>query len=137
MLTNVAAEYTIYKMKFMAQFFRASGWNLRNLRESVGDGSPITLFASVDDGWKFFNIEDINRLAGEEWKPHQLDLLGNMIVQGIHSYQDLQTRFDKEGAYNLTTIINQTILIDYDKANSKLTAAGGDIFFPNIQGVDG
>lgn len=137
MLTDVASVYTVYNLKDTAQFFTASGWNLRDLRRSVGDGSPVTLFASINDGWNVFNMDDINRLAGEEWKPHQIDLLSNMLVQGYYTYQDLQARFNKTGAYNLTTLINQTILIDFDSVKNTLSAAGGDIFFPNIQGVDG
>ena len=137
MLVDVASLYTIYNLKDTAQFFQASEWNRRDLRESVGDGSPITMFASISTGWNFFNMDDVTRLAGDEWKPHQLDLLSHMLVQGLYTKEDLQAKYELEGAFNLTTLANQTIKVEFDKTNNKVTVEGGDLFFPNIQGVDG
>jgi hypothetical protein len=137
MLTDVASEYTVYQLLDVAQFFRASEWNLRDLRLSVGNGELLTLFASISTGWDVFNTEDMTRLSGDEWKPHQLDLLAHCLVQGRLTKEDLQERYDNEGPFNLTSLVNQTILVDFNKATQKLTVAKGDLFFPNIQGVDG
>lgn len=137
MLTDVASEFTIYNLRDMAQFLRASEWNMRDLRLSVGNGSDVTMFASINTGWSVFSTEDTTRLSGDEWKPHQLDLLGHSIVQGRLTKEDLQARYDKEGAFNLTSLINQTILVDFDPLSDSITVDGGDLFFPNIQGVDG
>ena len=138
MLTNFAAEYTTtYNLKDTAQFFGASEWNLRDLRRSVGDGSDVTLFASLTTGWGFFNLEDMTRLAGDEWKRHQLDLLSHMIVQGKLTRDELKARFDSEGPYNLTSMANQTLAINYDADNSKITVNGAEVIFGDVQGVDG
>jgi uncharacterized surface protein with fasciclin (FAS1) repeats len=137
MLTNVAAEYTTYNMRDTAQFFVASEWNLRDLRRSVGTGENITLFASISTGWGFFSLEDTTRLAGDEWKPHQLDLLSHMLVQGAFTRDDLKARFDSEGQFNLTTLANQMIQVNYDESKSTLTVDGAEVIFGDVQGVDG
>jgi Fasciclin domain len=137
MLTDVASEYTIYNTLDVAQFFRASEWNLRDLRLSVGDGSDLTLFASINTGWSIFNTDDTTRLAGDEWKPHQLDMLSHMLVQGRWTEQDLKDKYETNGAFNLTSLLNQSIPVDFDSATGFITIAGGDLFFPDIQGVDG
>ena len=137
MLTNVAAEYTTYNVKDTAQFFGASEWNLRDLRLSVGDGNNVTLFASITTGWSFFNLEDMTRLAGDEWKPHQLNLLSHMLVQGAYTQEALKTRFDTEGSYNLTSLANQTLVIDYEASKSAMTVNGAEVIFGDLQGVDG
>jgi uncharacterized surface protein with fasciclin (FAS1) repeats len=137
MLTNVAAEYTTYNLKETAQFFGASEWILRDLRQSVGDGNNMTLFAAISTGWDFFNLEDMTRLAGDEWKPHQLDLLSHMLVQGASTREELELRYNTEGPYNLTTLANQTLAIDYDASKGALTVNGAEVIFGDIQGVDG
>ena len=137
MLTSVAAEYTTYNLRETAQFFGASEWILRDLRLSVGDGSNMTLFAALSTGWNFFNLEDMTRLAGDEWKPHQLDLLSHMLVQGAFTHEALQLRFNTEGPYNLTTLANQTLAIDFDASKSAITVNGAEVIFGDLQGVDG
>jgi uncharacterized surface protein with fasciclin (FAS1) repeats len=135
MLTGFAADYTTYNMKDTAQFFTASEWNLRDLRQSVGNGEDITLFAAISTGWDFFNLEDKTRLATDEWKPHQLDLLSHMLVQGAYTRADLQARFASEGTFNLTTFTNQTIKVDFD--SNILSIDGAEVIFGDMQGVDG
>lgn len=137
MLVDVAAKHTIYNLKDTAQFFRVSEWNNRDLRQSVGDGTDITLFASINTGWGFFNLEDVTRLASDKWKRHQWDLLRHMMVQGAHTYESLKERYDEEGPFNMTSLTNENILIGFDDTKQKVTVAGGEIFFPNIRGVDG
>jgi hypothetical protein len=137
MLTSVAAQYTQYNLKDTAQFFGASEWNIRDLRRSVGDGSNVTLFAAITTGWNYFNVEDMTRLAGDEWKPHQLDLLAHMLVQGTYTNAQLLERYQAEGPYNLTTLTNQTIEVSFDTSKDAITIDGGDIIFSDLQGVDG
>jgi hypothetical protein len=137
MLTGFAGDYTTYNMKDSSQFFGASEWNLRDLRLSVGNGEKLTLFAAISTGWSFFNTEDMTRLATDEWKRHMLDLLSHMIVQGEFTQADLQTRFESEGPFNLTTLVNQTIEVGYDSSEGKLTIDGAFVIFGDMQGVDG
>lgn len=137
MLTGFAGDYTTYNMKDTAQFLGASEWNLRDLRLSVGNGDALTLFAAISTGWSFFNTEDMTRLATDEWKRHQLDLLSHMLVQGVHTQADLQTRFESEGPFNLTTLLNETIEVGYDSSEGKVTINGALIIFGDMQGVDG
>lgn len=137
MLTNFAAEYTTYNVKDTAQFFGASEWILRDLRQSVGDGSNVTLFASISTGWGFFNLEDMTRLAGDEWKPHQLNLLAHMLVQGAYTREALQSRFETEGPFNLTSLANQTLSMNFDTSKGALTVNDAEVIFGDVQGVDG
>lgn len=137
MLVNYAAEYTSHNMKDTAQFFIASEWNLRNLSLSVGDGGPVTLFATADSGWNIFNIEDVTRLATDKWKPHQWDMLRHMCVQGIYLESDLKALYDQSGPYNLTSLAGQPIAFDFDPVKNVMTVDGGDLFFADVKGVDG
>lgn len=137
MLTSVAAGYTQYNLKDTAQFFGASEWNIRDLRRSVGDGTNLTLFAAITTGWDYFNVDDLTRLASDEWKPHQRDLLAHMLVQGSYTYAQLLERYLAEGPFNLTTLTNQTIEVNLDDSKDVLTIANGEIIFSDLQGVDG
>jgi hypothetical protein len=138
MLMNYAAEYTKHMMRDHAQFFIASEWNLRNLSLSVGDGGPITLFACSDPGFSIFNLDDVTRLASDKWKPHQWDLLRHNLLQGIWTEQDLIDKwYESRSAYNLETLAGQNITFDYDETRQVLTVDGGDLWYPNIKGVDG
>lgn len=137
MLVDVAAVYTKYNLKDTAELFRASEWNLRDLRQSVGDGSALTLFASILTGWSFFNQDDQTRLSGDEWKPHQLDLLSHMLVQGVHTKEDLLAQYNQKGAFNLTSLLNQTIEVNLNTTMNDVSVAGGEFIKSNIQGVDG
>jgi len=137
MLTRTAAEFTKYNLEDTAQMLYSSEWNMRDLRLSVGDGSKLTLFASLNTGWNFFNQVDKTRLTTDKWKRHQWDLLSHMLVQGYLTKSDLRDRYDQEGPYNLTSLANQTILVDFDNTEKKLIVDKGDLFYPNIEGVDG
>jgi hypothetical protein len=138
MQVDYAADYTAYNTKETAQFMIASEWNLRNISESVGDGGPVTLFASANTGWNVFNLEDKTRLAGDEWKPHQWDLLRHMMVQGIYLLDDLKALYNQHGgSYNLTSLAGQPISIDYDASRDTILVDNGDLFYPDIKGVDG
>jgi uncharacterized surface protein with fasciclin (FAS1) repeats len=138
MLTNIASEYTLkYNLRDASQFFVASLWNLRNLSQSVGDGTDVTLFASVNSGWWFFNLEDVTRLASDEWHPHKLDLLRHMLVQGRYTYGDLYARYQNEGPYNLTSLAGQPLQVGYNEANKTITIEKGNFLYKDIYGVDG
>jgi len=139
MLLNVAAEYTVYNLRDTAQFFISSEWNLRNLSRSVGDGGPVTMFASTNSGYNFFNLEDTTRLATDKWKPHMWDLLRHMMVQGVYLEQDLKDLYVGNGnqEYNLTSLAGQPITIGYDSGRNVVQVDGGDLFYADIKGVDG
>jgi len=140
MLTNYAAEMTKHGMKDVAQFFISSEWNLRNLsmNPDVGDGGPITLFAATDSGWGEVTGIDTTRLSTDMWKPHQLDFLRNMMIQGNYTMQELKEIAEQNGgSFNLTTLANQTLTLEIDRARDKLMVNGGDIFVPDLKGVDG
>jgi hypothetical protein len=137
MLTKYAGDWSPFDTKATAKFFIASEWNMRDLRQNVG-GANLTLFAPVKQAWSVLNQDDIVRLASDQWKPHQLDLLGNMLVEGIWLEQDLKDKYiENGGPYTLTSTINQLIPIDYDETRDKVIVSGGDLFFADIKGVDG
>jgi hypothetical protein len=72
------------------------------------------------------------------WKPHQLDFLKGMIVQGNLSEAQLRKYVaDGNGSYNLTTLANQTMELTIDETRDVLLVAGGDLYFSDIHGVDG
>jgi hypothetical protein len=140
MLVNYASEYTTYNLKDMSQFLVASEWNLRNLSVSVGNGSKVTMFAGADGGWNFFNLEDTTRIATDEWKHHQWDLLRHSMVQGEYLMQDLKNMwlYDyNETDFNMTSLAKQNITIGYDKERGMVLVDKGDIWLGDVKGVDG
>jgi len=139
MLTNYAAEYTNYNLRDISQFLIASEWNLRNLSRSVGDGGKITLFACADTGFNIFNLEDTTKLASDKWKPHQWDLLRHNIFQGEYKEQDLKDMWynNSQKEYNMTALSGQNVTFDYDEKRDMVLVQGGDLWFPDIKGLDG
>jgi hypothetical protein len=110
---------------------------MRNISLSVGNGTQVTLFASIGTGWNYFSQEDATRLTTDKWKPHQWDLLAHMMVQGVWTYEDLLDKYNAEGAYTMMSLIDEPLKFDFDHGKQKMTMEGGELFFPNIQGVDG
>ena len=142
MLANYGAEFTNYNLRDISQFLISSEWNLRNLSLSVGDGGPITLLASADSGFNIFNLEDTTKLSSDKWKPHQWDLLRHNILQGVYTEQDfIDLWYQNQTAYNLTTLAGQNVTFDlrHDEETNKdvVLVQGGDLWYPNIKGVDG
>ncbi|GKY93565.1 hypothetical protein MPSEU_000323900 [Mayamaea pseudoterrestris] len=137
MLAEYVEEFTQHNLKDVAQMFISSEWNRRNLSLNVGDGGPITLFAAINDGWFEVNSEDVTRLSTDMWKPHQLDLLRHMMVQGNWSYNTLQDKLSSEGPYNLTSLAGQNLTVSFDEEKDLLSIAGGSLFYQDVQGVDG
>ena len=133
MLVDVAYQYTMYDTSDYAQLMGASEWNRRDLRLSIGDGTDITMFASIHAGWDFFNRDDMLRITTDEWKKHMLNLLAHTMVQGIWTKEALYERFEQIGPYELTSLAGEPIEVDFSKGGVE----GGDLFFPNIIGVDG
>lgn len=139
MLANYGAEFTNYNLRDISQFMIASEWNLRNLSLSVGDGGLITLLAASDPGWSIFNLEDVTKLASDKWKPHQWDLLRHNILQGEYLEDDFIRLWNENGKveYNLTTLAGQNVTFDYDESKGKVLVQGGELWYPDIKGVDG
>jgi uncharacterized surface protein with fasciclin (FAS1) repeats len=138
MLAKYASEWTPFDTAATAQFFTASGWNMRDLRQSVGAGGDLTLFAPTRGAWDVLNLEDVTRLGTPKWEPHQWDLLGNMLVEGIWLEQDLKDKYiEMGGPYTLNSTLSQLIPIDYDEAKDIVKVNGGDLFLSDIKGVDG
>jgi hypothetical protein len=142
MLTDFAGEKVPeFNVVDFAQYLRASEWNRRDLTQSVGNNAPgnnITLFASLRSGIVEFFREDTTRISTDEWKPHLRDLLRHCMVQGAMTYDDLKARYDANGgAYNLTSLANQTIAVDYDADKQLVLVEGGTIAKSDIRGVDG
>jgi len=138
MLAEYASEYTVHNTKDVAQFFISSEWNLRNLSLSVGDGGPVTLFASLNSGWDALTGEDITRLSTDMWKPHQWDFLRHMMVQGNWTEVELRQMVSEAGGmFNMTSLANQTLYLQVDEDRDVLMVNGGDLFYPDIHGVDG
>jgi len=138
MLVNVAAEYTPYNVADQAELLTASEWNLRDIRLSVGDGTDITMFAAINTGWAFFNRDDMLRIVTDKWKVHMWNLLEHTMIQGAWTKEKLYERYQEVGPYDLTSLAGEPIRVDFDHGTiNDLTVAGGDLFFPNIQGTDG
>jgi len=136
MLTEYASEFTSHNTKDISQFLTSSEWNRRNLSLDVGDGSPVTLFAAINTGWDSLTGEDITRLSTDMWKPHQWDFLRHMMIQGNYSLAELrQMVSDAGGALNVTSLANQTLSLEVD--GNTLSVNGGEVFYPDIHGVDG
>lgn len=133
MLVDVAYQFTMYNTGDYAQLLRASEWNRRDLRLSVGNGTEVTMFASINTGWDFFNRDDMLRITTDLWKTHMLNLLEHTMVQGIWSKEALFERYEQVGPYDLTSLAGEPIRVDFSAGGVE----GGDLFFPNIQGVDG
>jgi uncharacterized surface protein with fasciclin (FAS1) repeats len=138
-LVELADVATDLDVADTAQFFAlATELNLRDLRTSMGTGGPITLFASIKSGWQHFNDQEMTRLRSQEWAVHRLDLLKNMMVQGAYSAEDLLRLWQEEkGAYNLTTMNGESLVIDYIEEKELLTVGAGLIWVANMEGVDG
>lgn len=138
MLSNYAGVYTMHNMKTLSEFFISSEWNLRNLSLSVGDGGPVTLFAAVSTGWSLVTGIDQTRLLTDMWKPHQWDFLRHMMIQGNYTEAELRQMVKNAGGtLNLTSLANQTLTLELPTEDEKLKLDGGDLFFPDIRGVDG
>jgi len=138
MLIEYTAEYTVYNTKDVSQMFISSEWNRRNLSLDVGDGGPVTLFAATNERWFQVNGEDITRLSTDKWKPHQLDMLRHMMIQGNWTYQMLMDKLTTEGgSYNLTSLAGQNLTIELNTLNNTVSVAGGNIVYTDIVGVDG
>jgi hypothetical protein len=138
MLVQYAGDWSPFDMRATSQFLISSEWNMRNLSLSVGSGDLMTMFAPVLQAWDVLNQDDIVRLASDKWKPHQWNLLGNILVEGVWMEQDLKDKYKEEGGpYNLMSMVNQTVAIDYDEERDVVMVSGGDLFFADIKGVDG
>jgi hypothetical protein len=138
MLTQYAGDWSPFDMRETSDFLISSEWNMRNLSLSVGSGGLMTMFAPVKQAWEVLNQDDIIRLASDKWKPHQFNLLGNLLVEGIWLEQDLKDKyFENGGPYILNSTINEEVSIDYDEVRDVVMVKGGDLFFADIKGVDG
>lgn len=135
MLAQYAADYTNYNVKDASQFFWASEWNLRDLNLSVGNGTQVTLFISLNSGWTEFNLQDTTRLATDKWQRHLWDLLSHMLVQGEWSYEKMEAKYNETGAFNFTMLTGEPILVD--KKDGEITFGDADIIYKDIKGVDG
>jgi len=135
MLVDVASLHTMYNARDTAQLLRGSRWNLRDLRLELGDGTDVTMFASINLGWSSFNREDMLRISSDKWKPHLLNLLKHAVIQGIWTKGALQERYNQEGPYDLTSMAGEAIRVDTQ--DGTLTVAGGKLSFSDIRGVDG
>ena len=138
MLTNYAAEYTIHNLRDVSQFLIASGWNLRDLSLSVGDGGPITMIAPVNAAWNFLNLDDTVRLATDKWKRHLFDLLKHLLIQGQYSKEDLKSLVEANGGpVNVTMLNGEHSVVTYDLQQNLVMIDGGKLFFSDVNGVDG
>jgi len=137
MLVDVASLYTMYQLEDNAQLLGATEWNMRDVRLSVGNGTDVTLFASINTGWDFFNRDDTIRIATPKWKRHLLNLMEHTLVQGIWTKEKLLERYHQVGPYELMSLAGEPIPVGFNHAKGEVTVAGGELFFPNIQGPDG
>lgn len=138
MLTDYASQYSSINTKDAAQLFWGTEWNLRNLSSAVGDGGPLTLFASINTGFSFFTLEDTTRISTDKWRRHLWDLASHFLTQGVYTKERLiDITKTNGGPWQLTMLTGENITIDYDEARNMVLVEGGDLFLHDIQGQDG
>jgi uncharacterized surface protein with fasciclin (FAS1) repeats len=138
MLTDYAAEFSSLNTKDAAQLFWGTEWNLRNLSLSVGDGGPLTMFASINTGFNFFTLEDTTRLSTDKWRRHLWDLASHFLTQGKYTRDHLiNITKTNGGAWNLTMLTGENVTIDFDESRNMVLVDGGDLFMHDMQGQDG
>lgn len=138
MLADYAAEYSTLNTKDAAQLFWGTEWNLRNLSSSVGDGTPLTMFASINTGFNFFTLEDTTRLSTDKWRRHLWDLTSHFLTQGVYSREKLMNMTKTNGgAWNLTMLTGENVTIDVDESRNMVLVDGGDLFMYDMKGQDG
>ena len=139
MVMDFAAEYTSINLKDMAQYYRSSEWNLRNLTRSIGTGQgSFNVFAPLQSGFGEFNIEVGVRISTLEWKRHLWDFLLHMTVEPARTNEEWYQLVNDAGGYlqvKMLSGFNTTMQIDEE---GELTIDGARMLKPyDMKGVDG
>ena len=139
MLMGFCAEYTTINLKDMAQYYKSSEWNLRNLTKSIGtDQGSFNVFAPLQSGYGEFNIEVAVRISTLEWKRHLWDFLLHMTVEPAHTTDEWYDIVEGAGGYlqvKMLSGFNTTMEINED---GDLTIDGPKFLKPyDMKGVDG
>lgn len=139
MLMIFCADYTTINLKDMAQYYRSSEWNLRNLTTSIGTAQgSFNVFAPLQDGYGEFNIEVAVRISTLEWRRHLWDFLLHMTVEPAYTTEELYEVVTDAGGYlemKMLSGFNTTFEIDQE---GELTIDGARFLKPyDMKGVDG
>lgn len=139
MIMAFCAEFTTINLKDMAQYYRSSEWNLRNLTKSIGTAQgSFNVFAPLQDGYGEFNIEVGVRISTLEWKRHLWDFLLHMTVEPAYTTEELYDIVTNAGGYmqmKMLSGFNTTLEID---EAGELTIDGARLLKPyDMKGVDG
>ena len=139
MIMNFCAEFTTINLKDMAQYYRSSEWNLRNLTKSIGTGhGSFNVFAPLQSGYGEFNIEVGVRISTLEWKRHLWDFLLHMTVEPAYTTDEWIEIVNEAGGYlqvKMLSGFNTTMQINEE---GELTIDGARMLKPyDMKGVDG
>lgn len=139
MIMKYCAEYTTINLKDMAQYYKSSEWNLRNLTKSIGtQQGSFNVFAPLQEGYGEFNIEVAVRISTLEWKRHLWDFLLHMTVEPAYTTDELYQLVEDAGGYmqmKMLSGFNTTLQFD---SEGELTIDGARFLKPyDMKGVDG
>jgi len=139
MIMKFCAEYTTINLKDMAQYYKSSGWNVRNLTTAIGtDQGSFNVFAPLQSGYGKFNIEVGIRISTLEWQRHLWDFLLHLTVEPAYTTEQLYQIVEDAGGYlqmKMLSGFNTTFQIDQD---GELTVDGARFLRPyDMKGVDG
>jgi hypothetical protein len=139
MIMEFCAEYTTINLKDMAQYYRSSEWNRRNLTTSIGtQQGSFNVFAPLQSGFGEFNIEVAVRISTLEWRRHLWDFLLHLTVEPAYTTEELRDLVEDAGGVlemKMLSSFNTTLALD-EKGN--LTINGAHFLKPyDMKGVDG
>ena len=124
----------------MLQHFKSSGWNPRDLAQSVGTGhGSFTLFAPAGGySSEEFNIETAVRYATLEWRRHLWDLLLHLITEPARTADEWYQMVEEAGGslpIKMLSDSETSLEIDDD---GNLFFDGSRLLGPqDIKGIDG
>ncbi|CAB9502787.1 expressed unknown protein [Seminavis robusta] len=139
MLMQFCADYTTINLKDMAQYYRSSEWNLRNLSKSIGtQQGSFSVFAPLQDGYGVFNIEVGVRISTLEWKRHLWDFLLHLTMEPAYTTDELYQLLEDAGGtmeVKMLSGFHTTFALDDE---GELTIDGARLLKPyDMKGVDG
>ncbi|CAB9510298.1 Transforming growth factor, beta-induced, 68kDa [Seminavis robusta] len=139
MLLQYTADFTTINVRDMATYFSESGWNLRDMTQSIGvNGGGLNMFVPLQDGFGAFNIEVAVRLSTLEWQRHLWDFLKHTMAEPARTTERWYEVVQEAGgtlAVEMLSGFNTTFVIDDD---GDLTIDGARLLKPDdLKGVDG
>jgi len=133
------AQFTTINLKDMAQYYKSSEWDLRNLTRSIGTGQgSFNVFAPLQDGCGEFNIEVAVRITTLEWRRHLWDFLLHTTAEPARTTEELYEAVEAADGFlpvKMLSGFETTFEIDDE---GEITIDGARMLKPyDVKGVDG